>query len=590
MAESFSWLHLTDFHYGLNGQECLWPNLRGPFLESLEDLRASCGPWNAVLFTGDFTQQGKAEEFAGMQSDVLDPLWEVLAKLDSENAKLLAVPGNHDLSRPSSEDDDPAADRLVELGGFEKIEARFWAQPSGSYRNVIQKAFKNYEAWWSSTHHRPREINKGELPGDFSTTVACGTRRIGVVGLNTTFLQLTGENYKERLVWDVRQLHSVCPGGFDRWDESHDVSLILTHQGPDWLTPTARQHGATEITPPGRFAAHLFGHQHELNVQSIRRSGSQHPVLLCQGNSVFGMEKSDDQLGSQRSHGYSAGRIEFDGNQMTLRLWPRIANRGAGRWRFVPDYNMELLQDGGTTPEDVPRRRLSRTKAPVGQQSTQGRPAVVKAKTAATRIRISQRPRIRLGEQTTISRKDIYELMLWLTSEELEQLIRVELDRNAQNVTARNASQAQTAISLIEHFDVSYRGLDQLLVAIAAVAPEPVDQSPLGHLVEFSIEDEASPRRFPATAIPVSGLDALKTFLISNLSTFEMHRMVKKHAFFESFAEKINWTGALSRVVDDFIDAVAKEGKITDELFAILAQQRADQFSEIESIRSECGV
>jgi len=45
VTDSFSWLHLTDFHYGLKGQGCLWPNLREPFLESLKSLHEKCGPW-----------------------------------------------------------------------------------------------------------------------------------------------------------------------------------------------------------------------------------------------------------------------------------------------------------------------------------------------------------------------------------------------------------------------------------------------------------------------------------------------------------------------------------------------------------------
>ncbi len=52
-TDCFSWLHLTDFHYGLKGQDCLWPTLRDPFLDSLAELHDRCGPWHAVLFTGD---------------------------------------------------------------------------------------------------------------------------------------------------------------------------------------------------------------------------------------------------------------------------------------------------------------------------------------------------------------------------------------------------------------------------------------------------------------------------------------------------------------------------------------------------------
>lgn len=57
---AFSWLHLTDFHYGLKGQKPLWPNLRQPFLDDLPRLHGHCGPWQAVLFTGDLAQGRRA--------------------------------------------------------------------------------------------------------------------------------------------------------------------------------------------------------------------------------------------------------------------------------------------------------------------------------------------------------------------------------------------------------------------------------------------------------------------------------------------------------------------------------------------------
>ena len=185
-TESFSWLHLTDFHYGLKGQGHLWPTLRAPFLESLASLHEKCGPWDVVFFTGDLVQSGKSDEFTRLQVEVLDPLWQTLKELGSGDAVLLAVPGNHDLFRPNPFEDDAAAERLLERGGFERIEGKFWDQPPGSYRRVVNNAFAAYSAWWKAAPRRPVAIHDGILPGDFSATLACGVRRIGIVGLNTT--------------------------------------------------------------------------------------------------------------------------------------------------------------------------------------------------------------------------------------------------------------------------------------------------------------------------------------------------------------------------------------------------------------------
>jgi hypothetical protein len=333
----------------------LWPNLRGPFLADLEKLHLLCGPWDVVLFTGDLVQSGKPEEFSAMQRDFLDPLWERLDKLGSGDAKLLAVPGNHDLIRPDPNLDNPAAHRLLERDGFDGVKSWFWDKPACSYRTVIDEAFAPYLDWWCPAAHRPSAIVCGTLPGDFAVTLSLGHRLIGVIGLNTAFLQLAGGDYKKRLVWDARQVHALCPDCIDRWLEIHDQCLLLTHHGPEWLTPEACKHGETEIVPAGRFAAHLFGHMHETEIQHIRRGGSEKASRMLQGCSVFGMEKHGEPPTIMRAHGYSAGRIEFDADVATLRLWPRIATHKTGPWRYIPDHDhAELWSDDGEIG-DVPR-------------------------------------------------------------------------------------------------------------------------------------------------------------------------------------------------------------------------------------------
>ncbi|WP_295426782.1 metallophosphoesterase [uncultured Thiodictyon sp.] len=365
----FSWLHLTDLHYGLKGQHCLWPNLRQPFLDDIAKLHGLCGPWDAVLFTGDLVQSGEPEQFEAMQRGFLDPLWARLDKLGSGDAKLLAVPGNHDLIRPDPKLDNPAAHRLLERDGFDGVNDWFWDKPACSYRSVIDEAFRPYLNWWCSAPHRAAPVICGMLPGDFAATLPVGGRAIGIIALNTAFLQLAGGDYEKRLVWDARQIHALCPDGIDHWIEAHDQCLFLTHHGTDWLTTDARKHGETEIAPAGRFAAHLFGHMHETEIQHIRRGGSEKASRLLQGCSVFGMEKHGEPPTIARAHGYSAGRIAFDADGATLRLWPRIATNKPDGWRYVPDHHQILTSDEGTAPDRLycPPKPASALPTPAGR-------------------------------------------------------------------------------------------------------------------------------------------------------------------------------------------------------------------------------
>jgi len=79
-----------------------------------------------VLFTGDFAQSGKSEQFDEMQREVLKPLWDELRKLGSGDAVLLSVPGNHDLCRPNPDGDNPARIPFIRQGGFRDIADKFW--------------------------------------------------------------------------------------------------------------------------------------------------------------------------------------------------------------------------------------------------------------------------------------------------------------------------------------------------------------------------------------------------------------------------------------------------------------------------------
>ena len=363
LADStFSWLHLSDLHYGLSSLLCLWPNLRVPFFDDLEQLHKISGPWNAVFFTGDLVQRGRAEEFSSLDRDFLIPLSSHLKELGSAPV-FLCVPGNHDLRRPDL-DDNPAADTLIRPGGFDEYAQQFWTKPKGAYRKVVKQAFEAYSAWWKGRTRELRGLTDGLLPGDFSYSLDLGEIRIGVVGLNTAFLQLAEGDYKGRLVWHPEQLRSVCPSGGDDWSRQHHIAILLTHHGPDWLTVASQRAGQSEIAPAGRFALHIFGHQHETQLFTTRRAGSGRAVRLLQGTSLFGYERFGKDRRTSRSHGYSAGRLHFHHDTVTLRLWPRTATDRIGYWRFVPDYLNAALGDDQATEESLQTNTNNLTNTP----------------------------------------------------------------------------------------------------------------------------------------------------------------------------------------------------------------------------------
>ena len=301
---SFNWLHITDLHRGMTLQGCLWPNVEKQFFADLEKMHAASGPWHVLFFSGDLVQKGAQKEFQKLD-ETLRRVYKKLNALGSDPI-LLAVPGNHDLVRPAGADADLAT--LKQWNMDPTIAAAFWSTPTSGARTLVTRAFQPYTRWERKHGFpRPSATKRGILPGDFAATVeVAGIPPIGVVGLNTAFLQLTDGDYEGKLAVSIDQLSAVCGEHFTDWFDRHACCFLMTHHPPAWLTPPARAALAGEIDVSGRFVAQICGHMHvpyDVN-ESI---GAAPAKRLWRGASLFGLEVYAG--GHRRRHGTRPERL-----------------------------------------------------------------------------------------------------------------------------------------------------------------------------------------------------------------------------------------------------------------------------------------
>ena len=336
---SLGWLHLSDLHQGMAGQSSLWPNVEEELQADLKRLHDKAGPWDLVLFTGDLVQRGSKEEFEQLD-DTLGRLFDALDRLGSR-PKFLAVPGNHDLKRPSGSSAVTHALRSPETHG---LAAPCLLDPESDYRRVIADAFENYETWWRRCPHRPQSgVLAGLLPGEYSYSQEVGPYRVGVLALNSAFAQLTDGDYEGRLPLILEQFHRAAGGNGPAWARSHDANLLLTHHPPAWLAPESRAVLRAEIARPGRFAAHLYGHMHTQESVSQSYDGAAARLTL-QACSLFGLESWGEAAG-QRLHGYGAGRLTFSNGEVSISHWPRLARKHGSEGHLIlgsnPGYELD---------------------------------------------------------------------------------------------------------------------------------------------------------------------------------------------------------------------------------------------------------
>ncbi|WP_375766414.1 hypothetical protein NR798_32625 [Archangium gephyra] len=348
---ALNWLHFTDRHVG-SREAWAWEAVKKLLLKDLEELsrkqaEAGHGPWDVVFFTGDFAFSGQRKEYKALAKE-LDEIWGALCDPWPGAAPpvLLAVPGNHDLERPTNRA--RVLDLLQAHRGKKHPTELLFNQDPGWVKQV-EARFAAYAAWWKSCPYRPRqELNEGFLPGDLSFTL----HKEGVcwrfVGLNTAFMDLK-DKVEEKLRIHIKQLDAACGGSLERFLGEGDPAFLFSHHPPSWLTAEARMHYQQDIYPPHRFIAHLCGHLHVARAER-RSMGFGDERNLWQGTSLFGLDKIEGRL--DRRYGYSAGRLEQKpAGRWCVQHWPRlVVGTQNGTFRLASDPSFELSGDFLSTP------------------------------------------------------------------------------------------------------------------------------------------------------------------------------------------------------------------------------------------------
>lgn len=355
-------LHFTDIHAGMASQDWLWPTAKKGLFEDLARVHDKVGGLDLVIFSGDLTQKATSDEYTKL-NDVLCELWN-LFKSHGSTPRLFPVPGNHDLARPKPMD--PTAQMMKRWWESPDVRSAFWKDDPEDYQKLIDTAFANYVNWQKGLAEGPIplvQLSHGVLPGDAVAEMEVGGVSLGIVGLNTAWLQLEEGDYQGKLDVDPRQLMALTNGDPDAWCAAHDFNLLITHHPQEWLHSTSLDTWRSEVYTPSRFDAHLFGHMHEASIVSSSEGGAQGRRYI-QGASLFGLEKRSG--GIERIHGYSVLQLSRLGTgQHHLQQWPRRAHKGRSAiWKLIPDPDFDCDDSGkieycyGLGSATVPQRSV----------------------------------------------------------------------------------------------------------------------------------------------------------------------------------------------------------------------------------------
>lgn len=340
----FNILLLTDFHWGALGCQNRWRDVQQRFFDALERACAAGNGFDLVVFSGDLAFSGKREEYDGPGSSApkefngfLTELWTHLKQKCHCDPLLLTVPGNHDLRWPSSPDQLKLVEGLKNYADDEAVRKKVWVERDPAYWDLFRTAFADYLSWRTCNVGHQRDVDKraplkdfyqeSDFPGGFSCRLWKDKKVLGIVGLNSAFLQLNEGDFEGMLAVESEQLHTACGGDGPKWLGANDANILVSHHPVSWLYPDYQKKFYNKVCIPDWIDVHLHGHLHDPDMLRLAYGGG-NPINSIQGISLFGQkEYANPKTGNKFErllHGYVFVQVRTTPLGNFLRSKPRV--------------------------------------------------------------------------------------------------------------------------------------------------------------------------------------------------------------------------------------------------------------------------
>jgi len=371
---TFRILLLADLHWRLKHSQDRWLDVETPLHHDIAEGLPEGKPIDLVVFAGDLAFSGEKGELKGTAApnqqdgvdDLLKRFWVQFTRMGAGNPAMFAIPGNHDAKWSTGQEDQALTEKLKFFFDDVEVQNSILEKEETPEVQLIRRSFQDWAEWRQDNVAIQfgnaiayEHFHEGFLPGDFSCRLMRRNTTLGVVGLNSAFLQLDNSDYEQKLALDSSQLHACCLNNGPQWLSQNHANILITHHPPSWLHPSCRDHFGNNVSIPGLIDLQLNGHLHVAEYESQGKS----PDMLVhriQGISLFGETEFVDRKNNvrkQRLHGYVLIELSVSPDVNRFRFRPR---QFTADMRPTSPQQIAVDDAGWTVWTDLPKRRYWR--------------------------------------------------------------------------------------------------------------------------------------------------------------------------------------------------------------------------------------
>jgi predicted phosphodiesterase len=302
----FSWIHLSDLHFGHGDTSYKWDQ-KSVLAALYDDIESALRDWpelprpQAILVTGDIAFSGNTAskiEYDDAKA-FIDKLVELLK---IPKSRVYMVPGNHDVQRKKNLKVIEEIRTSTNIDDVLKLPKK--------HSSVLER-FGNYKGLSDAFQSRDLECWSDSIAiEDFG--------EIAIIGVNSALISSDDKDHGQ-LQLTAKQKHCLS-------STTATVRLVLTHHplSEGWM----KDESAIQPKITQHRTVHLYGHVHDPKVETISSAGSSNHIRVV---AAAAHRDPKESKSGKDSHGYNFASLMVDpqGN-LVLRSWPR---------RWFPHWN-----------------------------------------------------------------------------------------------------------------------------------------------------------------------------------------------------------------------------------------------------------